>query len=90
MWMEALAVLLLPMMLVSFGTGLIFPAAMAGAMQINGRFRGTAASILGSLQMFTGAAATALAAAFYQPTIIFLAAPVSLAGAMMLLAVRRS
>ena len=62
-------------------------SALAGALQTEPAYRGTASSLFGALQMAFGAAITAVVAAFYRPTIFSVAIPVAGAGLMMLLIV---
>jgi ABC-type Mn2+/Zn2+ transport system permease subunit len=66
------------------GTGLIMPAALAGALRADPLSRGTASSLIGALQMTAGAATTALIALLSRPTILAAAIPVVLAGMLLL------
>lgn len=81
------AALIMPMMVTGAGAGLMGPSALAGALQTEPAYRGTASSLFGALQMAFGAAITAVVAAFYRPTIFSVAIPVAGAGLMMLLIV---
>jgi DHA1 family bicyclomycin/chloramphenicol resistance-like MFS transporter len=80
------AALIGPMLLVGSGTGLIMPAALAGALSADPLHRGTASSLIGALQMTAGAATTALIAALSHPNVLAAAIPVVLAGILLLVA----
>ena len=52
---------MLPMVLVAFGNGIIQPNAIAGAVSVRPHLAGTAAGLVGALQMGAGAAMTVIA-----------------------------
>ncbi|MGZ8282665.1 MAG: Bcr/CflA family efflux MFS transporter [Allosphingosinicella sp.] len=79
------AALVAPMMVTGLGAGMIGPAALAGALRAaDARYKGTASSLFGALQMALGAATTAVVAAFYQPSMFAVAIPVTAAGLLIL------
>jgi DHA1 family bicyclomycin/chloramphenicol resistance-like MFS transporter len=73
-----IAALLLPMALLLCGTGLINPAATAGAIAPFPKIAGTASALLGFAQMATGAAYGFLAAQFHDGTSLAMACAIGL------------
>ncbi len=91
---QHLAALLLPLALLLCGTGIINPAATAGAIAPFPKIAGTASALLGFAQMATGAAYGFIAAQFHDGTSLAMACAIGLASlgslAAYLLLVRRS
>jgi DHA1 family bicyclomycin/chloramphenicol resistance-like MFS transporter len=78
------AVLVLPMMVCGLGAGMLGPSTLAGALNAEPLYRGSASSLFGALQMVFGAVTTALIAAVSHPTNMAVAIPVCASGLLLL------